>query len=184
MTYNNPVRAGYSYDTSDAITDNPDPTNIEPDLPRDAADDNYNAFDPYPLGHNGEVNDSDSYDGAGALILPVDRMRALHDAGRHQRHRIGHSLDHTARPHRGADPLGRVTAQELLPSPGTPGSIATSPSTPVGEPCRQPLATWARSTIRRPAPTGTDFFYTHGPNNNPIPAAPHRRWPIRLTCPT
>ncbi len=49
-------------------------------LPRDAADDNYNAFDPFPIPttavpRNGEVDDSDSYDGAGALILPVDRMR-------------------------------------------------------------------------------------------------------------
>ena len=42
---------------------------------RDAADDNLNAFDPFPPGHTGELNDQDYYDAAGALILPVDRMR-------------------------------------------------------------------------------------------------------------
>ena len=63
--FTNPVRAGYSWDISDVLLG----------VARDAADDNLNAFDPFPPGHTGELNDQDYYDAAGALILPVDRMR-------------------------------------------------------------------------------------------------------------
>ena len=49
-------------------------------IPRDAADDNYNSFDPYPpatptYNRQGEVNDLDFLDPAGAFLLPVERMR-------------------------------------------------------------------------------------------------------------
>ena len=44
-------------------------------FPRDAADDNYNAFDVWPPRLTGEVGDTDYYDSAGALLLPVERMR-------------------------------------------------------------------------------------------------------------
>ena len=48
-------------------------------IPRDAADDNYNSFDPYPpvtVGSRlGEVGDLDFLDPAGAFLLPVERMR-------------------------------------------------------------------------------------------------------------
>ncbi len=63
--YNNQVRAGYSLDVTDLVNG----------TPRDAADDNFNAFDPMPLGHVGEVGDSDFYDVTGALQLPVERIR-------------------------------------------------------------------------------------------------------------
>src|SRR5208337_4318590 len=65
--YNNLVRAGFSLDPSD----------YNNGTPLDAADDNYNSFDPYPpLGTRlGEVNDLDFLDPAGAFLLPVERMR-------------------------------------------------------------------------------------------------------------
>ena len=63
--YNNPVRAGYSFGIADLLND----------APCAAADDNYNQFDPFPIGHTGEVNDRDFFDSAGGLMLPVDRMR-------------------------------------------------------------------------------------------------------------
>ena len=63
--YNNPVRAGYSFGIADLLNG----------APRAAADDNYNQFDPFPIGHTGEVNDRDFLDSAGGLMLPVDRMR-------------------------------------------------------------------------------------------------------------
>ena len=62
--YNNPVRAGYSFGIADLLNGAPLP----------AADDNYNQFDPFPIGHTGEVNDRDFFDSAGGLMLPVDRM--------------------------------------------------------------------------------------------------------------
>ena len=67
--YVNSVRAGYSYDITDILN------MVTNERFRDAADDNLNAFDPFPPGHIGELNDQDYYDAAGALILPVDRMR-------------------------------------------------------------------------------------------------------------
>ena len=70
--YHNPVRAGYSQDIGDTFNN----------TPRDAADDNYNSFDPYPpydtvtaAQRQGEVDDAELYDAAGALLLPIDRMR-------------------------------------------------------------------------------------------------------------
>ena len=63
--YQNSIRAGYSYDIVDILNG----------AARDAADDDYNMFDPFPIGHAGELNDLDMYDAAGALILPVDRYR-------------------------------------------------------------------------------------------------------------
>ena len=59
--YINSVRAGYSYDITDILTT----ITNDSALLRDAADDNLNAFDPYPPGHTGELNDQDYYDAAG-----------------------------------------------------------------------------------------------------------------------
>ena len=56
----NPVRAGYSLDIGDIVNG----------VPRDAADDNINSYDPNPLGHTGEVGDADFYDAAGAFSCP------------------------------------------------------------------------------------------------------------------
>ena len=44
-------------------------------FPRDAADDNYNMFDPFPSRHDRRGQRRDFYDAAGALLLPVERMR-------------------------------------------------------------------------------------------------------------
>jgi hypothetical protein len=63
-TFNNGIRAGYSIDVTDLVNGT-----------RDAADDNYNSFDPYFPGHTGEVGDLDFLDLAGAYLLPVERMR-------------------------------------------------------------------------------------------------------------
>ncbi len=86
-SYANPIRAGYSFDVTDMLTAITAGTaydsNGDPIFPRDAADDNYNAFDVFPPRYNfttspifiGEVGDLDFYDAAGALLLPVERMR-------------------------------------------------------------------------------------------------------------
>ncbi len=77
--YANPVRAGYSFDPTDLLTAINNGTAYDgsgdPIFPRDAADDNYNAFDVFPPRITGEIGDLDFYDSAGALILPVERMR-------------------------------------------------------------------------------------------------------------
>jgi hypothetical protein len=77
--YANPVRAGYSFDPTDLFTSINAGTAYDssgdPMFPRDAADDNYNAFDVFPPRLTGEIGDLDFYDSAGALILPAERMR-------------------------------------------------------------------------------------------------------------
>ena len=70
--YDNPVRAGYSFDSTDLLN-NLGYANTP--FPRDAADDNFNAFDVFPARPTGEIGDLDFYDAAGALLLPVERMR-------------------------------------------------------------------------------------------------------------
>ena len=70
--YDNPVRAGYSFDITDLLN-NLGYANTP--FPRDAADDNFNAFDVFPARLTGEIGDLDFYDAAGALLLPVERMR-------------------------------------------------------------------------------------------------------------
>ena len=79
LNYANPIRAGYSFDVTDLLTAMSAGTaydaNSHPIFPRDAADDNYNAFDAFPPRITGEVGDADFYDAAGALLLPVERMR-------------------------------------------------------------------------------------------------------------
>ncbi len=67
--YANPVRAGYSMD----------PTDIMFGTPRDAADDNYNSYDPYPAltlpPTRREAGRHRLLRQLGALLLPVERMR-------------------------------------------------------------------------------------------------------------
>ena len=116
--FTNPVRAGYSYDVTDVING----------VARDAADDNLNAFDPFPPGHTGEANDLDFYDPAGGLILPVDRFRRYVTPP--DINGTGSVTPWTSGIAAGADPLGRVLFYSYYRPPGSPGSIASSPSTP------------------------------------------------------
>ena len=191
VNYTDPVRAGYSYDITDVISGNTTNNYFDSGStmgwPRDAADDNYNAFDPFPLGHTGEVNDSDSYDLAGALILPVDRMRRyvnpgdINGTGKVQPWASGTnsaSKSVTAGATggltaAGADSFGRVLHYSYFRPPGTPGSIATAPTTPYGT--APPTTVGTIGAIYYPLPfgaAGTNYFYTQGPNNNPNNLAP------------
>ncbi|MGC8642550.1 MAG: hypothetical protein ACP5XB_22060, partial [Isosphaeraceae bacterium] len=168
--YANPVRAGYSYDISDILNNPVDPlTGMA--YPRDAADDNYNAFDPYPIGHNGELGDLDSYDFVGALNLPVDRMRRfVTPADINGTGSVGAWTQSAVGTAAGADPLGRVRFHSYYRPPGSPGSV-----TP-GSPSGSALASGATAgAIYYPTTaTSNNYFYTNGPDNNypgPTPAA-------------
>ena len=109
--FSNPVRAGYSWDVSDVLLG----------VARDAADDNLNAFDPFPPGHTGEANDLDFYDPAGGLILPVDRFRRYVTPP--DINGTGSVTPWTPRgtTAAGADPLGRVLFRSYYRPPGSPG---------------------------------------------------------------
>ena len=150
------MRAGYSYDVTD-IADTASQ--------RDAADDNLNAFDPYPPGHTGELNDQDDYDAAGALDSACRPDAAVRDAGRHQRHRVGGDPGRTAKA-AGADPLGRVNFFSYYRPPGSPGSVASYPAATATPPATLGAIYYPSNA------TGNNFFYTNGPNNNPAPPAP------------
>ena len=137
---------------------------------RDAADDNLNAFDPYPPGHTGELNDQDDYDAAGALILPVDRMRRyvtpadINGTGSVVAWtKSAGGLTVTAA---GADPLGRVNFYSYYRPPGSPGSVASYLATTTTPPATLGAIYYPSNA------TGNNFFYTNGPNNNPAPPAP------------
>ncbi|HKM56448.1 MAG TPA: hypothetical protein VJY33_23795 [Isosphaeraceae bacterium] len=153
-TYVSSVRAGYSYDATDILTTS--------ESLRDAADDNLNAFDPYPPGHTGELNDQDYYDVAGALTLPVDRMRRyvtpadINGTG-------SVTPWNTTSTAAGSDPFGRVLFKSYYRPPGSPGSIATSPdaTTP-------PPGVGTLGAIYYPT-TSNGYFYSNGPNNNSPP---------------
>jgi len=148
-SFSNPIRAGYSYDITDVLQG----------VARDAADDNYNAFDPYPTGHMGEANDSDMYDAAGALMLPVDRMRRYVTPA--DINGTGSVTPWTNGAIAGADTLGRVNFSSYYRPPGSPGSIASSLPT-TATPAPTPGVIYYPSNA-----TGNNFFYSNGPNNNP-----------------
>ena len=148
---------------------------------RDAADDNFNAFDPFPPGtHRLRLNDQDYYDAAGALILPVDRMRRYVTPA--DINGTGSVTPWTQPTHgRGGRPAGQGQLHSYYRPPGSPGSIATSPTATATPPA--PSAPSARSTIRRTQPATTSST-RNGPNNNPNPPPRHLHWPTRHTCPT
>ncbi len=117
-SYANPVRAGYSMD----------PTDIIFGTPRDAADDNYNSYDPWPIGHTGEAGDLDFYDNSGAIMLPVDRMRRwltpadINGTGTVTQWNAGSSpVAH------GPDQHGRVEFYSYFRPPGLPGVLNYNP---------------------------------------------------------
>jgi hypothetical protein len=116
--YTNPVRAGYAMD----------PTDIMFGTPRDAADDNYSSYDPFPIGHTGEAGDTDFYDISGALMLPVDRMRRwltpadINGTGTVTQWNAGaNPVSH------GPDLFGRVEFYSYFRPPGAAGVLTYSP---------------------------------------------------------
>ncbi len=139
--YNNPVRAGYSFGITDLLNG----------APRAAADDNYNQFDPFPIGHSGEVDDRDLFDSAGGLLLPVDRMRRfvtpvdIDGSGRMLRWGVPWPAGDV-----GADAFGRVDFAGYFRPPGSPGAIGVGSGATPG-------------AITYPS-AGNDLFYTSGPN--------------------
>ncbi len=141
--YNNPVRAGYSFGITDLLNG----------APCAVADDNNNLFDPFPIGHAGELNDRDFFDSAGALPLPVDRMRRfltpvdIDGSGRVLRWGIPWPAGDV-----GADGLGRVDFAGYFRPPGAPGVISVNPGSgaPLG-------------AIVYPS-ANNDSFYTSGAN--------------------
>ena len=121
---------------------------------------------PSPWDTKARLNDSDAYDLAGALILPVDRMRRYVTPA--DINGTGSVVNFTNSKASGADSLGRVLHYSYFRPPGTPGSIATSPTTPPGGTI--PTTVGTIGAIYYPYPfsaTGTNYFYTQGPNNNP-----------------
>ncbi len=154
-TYGNPVRAGYSWNISDIINGQP----------FDAADDNFNSYDPYPIGHTGEVGDLDMYDAAGALVLPVERMRRwlapadINGTGSVTTWNQGAR----SRP-LGGDLLGRVEFSSYFRPPGSPGVITTNYT------YNEVLHTFASTNgnilgaISFPTGVALDPFYTSGPD--------------------
>ena len=124
-SYTNPARAGYSLDIYDVVNG----------VPRDAADDNFNSFDPSPIGHTGEVGDTDMYDAVGANLLAVDRMRRwLTPADINGTGRVHQWQVTFGGPDRGGDPFGRVEHQSYFRPPGSPGVINDTTTTAAPQP--------------------------------------------------
>lgn len=116
--YRNRIRAGYSMDVGDIVAGQP----------RDAADDNYNSFDPYPTvgGRLGEVGDLDFLDPAGAILLPVERMRrylAPADVNGTGRILQWDGIAGGPGPDHGGDSWGRVEYSSYFRPPGLPGQV-------------------------------------------------------------
>ena len=116
--YTNPVRAGYSINIRDILNG----------LPPDAADDNFNAYDPYPYrAGGGEVGDADYYDAAGALLFPVERMRRwvtpadINGTGIVYAYNLG-----SRGVNNGFDVFGRVEFNSYFRPAGSPGVISTN----------------------------------------------------------
>ncbi|QEH38168.1 hypothetical protein OJF2_67660 [Aquisphaera giovannonii] len=117
--YNNQVRAGYSLDPTDQVSGQA----------RDAADDNFNSFDPYPplSARTGEVDDLDFLDPAGGYLMPVERMRRfvtppdINGSGAVVQ---WDGIATSAGANRGADQWGRVEFSSYFRPPGLPGTIA------------------------------------------------------------
>ena len=132
--------------------------------PRDAADDNYNSFDPFPIPprpiRTGEVDDSDFYDAAGALLLPVERMR-----------RFVTPVDINGTGSVVAVDQGSPQARANAPGPtrwAGSSSTATSvrPARRDRSPRRRPSLPRSPGAIYYPSDSDNTYFYTNGPDNN------------------
>lgn len=118
--YTNEVRPGYSLSIRDYSSSS---------RPFDAADDDRNSFDVYPLpntvsgGRIGEARDRDLYDASGSLVFPVERIRRfvtptdINGSGRVTRFNSRGSSDS------GGDAWGRVEYRGYFRPPGLPGQI-------------------------------------------------------------
>ena len=161
--YNNPVRAGYSFGIVDLLNGGA----------RAAADDNYNQFDTFPPGHNGELSDQDFYDSAGGLMLPVDRMRRfvtpvdIDGTGRVLQYNNGnYSGTALANSDVGADQWGRVVYYSYFRPPGLPGWLAPPTSTaPAPGTVTYP---WVNGTNNFPADVVSNVSTNYPINNNPL----------------
>ena len=103
--------------------------------PRDAADDNFNSFDPYPpvsatYNRLGEVNDLDFLDPAGAYLLPVERMRRylapadINGTGHVlQWNNTQYATGSLSSYDLGGDQWGRVVYYSYFRPPGLPGQV-------------------------------------------------------------
>jgi hypothetical protein len=180
----NHVRAGlsrgYSYPTPGFPTG----------FPRDADDDNYNTFDAFPAGHQGEVGDEDWYDASGGLILPVERNRRF--VTPMDINGTGKVATFATSPNpatRGGDAWGRVAFFSYFRPPGLPGIIDTNPANvtvgAIGSFLASPLrgvdvtplnrkATDAASDTTNNPTHGYDFFrFPTGTNTQQFGAMPY-----------
>jgi hypothetical protein len=170
--YHNAVRAGYSQDIGDALSN----------TPRDAADDNNNSFDPFPYGHNGELGDLDATDAAGALLLPIDRMRRFLtpvDINGTGSVRTWNPTSAGRGSNLGADSWGRVEYYSYFRPPGVPGVISvnyTVPGAADNPPNTNPVPISITGVnnnlgaVYYPSTTN-EAFYQAGPNPNNIVGA-------------
>jgi len=167
-TYQNSVRAGYSYDMNDILSGAL--VNGIP-LPRDAADDDYNMFDPWPSTHTGELNDADMFDASGGLILPVDRFRRFVTPA--DIDGTGHVTPWPAASNapfaasNGADLFGRVLFSSYFRPPGDPGAINTVYTATAGAGGLTYTATNNGTLGAIYYPPNADFY-----NGGPLPPSP------------
>jgi hypothetical protein len=165
--YNNPVRAGYSFDMTDLLFNIANGTTLS----RDAADDNYNVFDPFPINHNGEVGDVEFYDPAGGELLPIDRFRRfvtpLDIDGSGVISTFGMMFGAL-----GPDSFGRVQYSSYFRPPGAPGTVSIFPNaanfSPLGDTSVRGQIYYP--PVNPPVPPNQPPFYTAGyvpPNPSP-----------------
>ena len=176
--FNNRIRAGYSMDITDLLNG----------IPRDAADDNLNSFDPYPpitVGNRvGEVGDLDFLDPAGAFLLPVERLRRyvtpgdINGTGRIVQ---WDGVNQKTGPDAGGDQWGRVEYSSYFRPPGLPGLVTPTPpgstgpfTTPVTFPWTSteayPTTMVTNNVASTPAPTPPS-------NSNPLHGFEAQRFP-------
>ena len=186
--FNNRIRAGYSIDVTDLING----------IPRDAADDNYNSFDPYPAlpppppnppgTRLGEVGDLDFLDPAGGYLLPVERMRRyvapadINGTGRVLQWNNGtYSVTGLAGSDVGADQWGRVVYYSYFRPPGLPGQVTPTPPGGSGSLTTPVTFPWTNgeaypTTLVTNMTTGT-LAGSLLENNNPLHGFEAQRYP-------
>ena len=175
--FNNRIRAGYSEDITDVLND----------IPRDAADDNLNSFDPYPpitVGSRvGEVGDLDFLDPAGAFLLPVERLRryvAPGDINGTGRILQWDGVNQKTGPNAGGDQWGRVEYSSYFRPPGLPGLITPTPPGSSG-PFTTPVTFPWTSTEAYPTTMVTNVASTPAAtppsNSNPLHGFEAQRFP-------